>query len=247
MRLVDEQVVCLRKTSDNWCYFDEQSGIVRIPKREVFNMIPEGYVGYATDLRVFPQQRTKLHHAHASRWATYTAIIQLFIESKHDWLLLIEEDVQLSTSDIVRIESTAKPNTLTILHEHAWLMDKTIAKIIVRNLRLYYAPIDAMLNDLEKLDLIKIDRLNNLSTIKKSYILLHYIGPLIVSILMCIGIYLMLNPPDCLVRAKEFISSAKVAAAKEAFGSGKWAGVSGLKDVIVAAQQAPLGLSMPTP
>ena len=236
MKLTEEKVVCLRKTSDNWCYFDEQSGVISLPKREIFNMIPNGHVGFATDLRVFPQAKKEIQFEHASRWATYTAVIQLFVESPHKWLLLLEEDVQLSQNDIKQIEAAAKENTLTILHDHAWLMDKTVAKIIVRNLRLYYAPIDAMLNDLKKLDLIQIEQNRILQSIKKSYILLHYLGPLIVSIVMCIGVYIMLNPPDCLRRAQEFISTAKVAAAKEAFTSGKWAGVGGFQNVVASAQ-----------
>lgn len=236
MRLTEESVVCLRRTADNWCYFDEQSGIIRLPKRQVFNMIPDGEIGQDMDFRVFPPARKPLHYPHASRWATYTAVIQLFVESKHDWLLLMEENVQLNAADIEKIEATAVPNTLVMLHENAWLMDKTIAKIIVRNLRLYYAPLDAMLNDLEKLKLININRINILGDIKKSYILLHYLGPLIVSFLLCIGVYLLLHPPDCLRRAQELISSAKVAATKEAFMSGKWTGMSGLKDVIVSPQ-----------
>jgi hypothetical protein len=87
----------------------------------------------------------------AARWATYTAIMQLFIDSTEDWLLLIEEGVALRQLPI-----NPPASGLTILGHGIMLLDRISAKIIVRNLSLYYAPIHVMLKDLETLRLLNL-------------------------------------------------------------------------------------------
>jgi hypothetical protein len=209
MNLQREFVACIRKTADGWAAFEEQPTIGSLPKRHEFSMIPSETVGLTMDSRVFISIRNPDAAAEAARWATYTAIMGLFIQSKEDWLLIVEEGAVLNLAKLPE-----KPaNGLTILGPGAILVDRITARTVVRHLRLYYAPLPEMLEDLKTLKLLDLTHTPIFAEQKPSY---HHYGPLILSAAVAIAVGLLICPPNCRLWSKQRIGSAEVLTPKEA-------------------------------
>lgn len=240
MNLQDEFVVCIRRSADNWAKFDEQQTIASLPKRVVFSMIPEEAMGFTFDSRIYVGIRKP--SLEAARWASYTAIMELFIRSKHNWLLIIEEGAEIG--DLGLIPKDPKPG-LTRLGSGVQLLDKIAAKVIVRNLRLYYDTLDNMVNDLKTLRLLDIQEQPVFKKQGSSFIDCY--GPLIISILLILVTGLLFCPPYLFARAQELIRTTEVAAAEEASVGGKGTGMSRLQDMVTLANQAGLLLGDPPP
>jgi len=240
MNLQDELVVCIRRSADDWSKFDEQQTIASLPKRMVFSMIPEEAMGFTFDSRIYVGIRKPSQEA--ARWASYTAIMELFIRSKHNWLLIIEEGTEIG--DLSLIPKDPKPG-LTRLGPGVQLLDKIAAKVIVRNLRLYYDTLDKMVDDLKTLRLLEIQEQPVFKKQGSSFI--DRYGPLIISILLVLVTGLLFCPPYLFARAKELIRTTEVAAAEEAVVSGEGTGMSRLKDMVTLANQAGLLLGDPPP
>ena len=189
MNFQNQYVACIRKTADGWAAFEEQPVIRALPKRHDFSMVPKSSIGLTMDSRVYIGIRRSSEDA--ARWATYTAIMQIFLDSTEDWLLLIEEGVAVH-----RLPFKQPAAGLTILGHGVLLLDRITAKIIVRNLRLYYAPIDVMLKDLETLRLLNLTEDPIYQPQPPS---LYQYTPLILSVAAAA---LLLCPPNRLFRSK---------------------------------------------
>ena len=212
MNLQGEFVACIRKTADGWAAFEEQPAICSLPKRHEFSMIPQETVGLTMDSRVFIGVRKPTMEA--AKWATYTAIMALFVESKEDWLFIVEEGTAL---DLAKLP--AKPaNGLTFLGPGAVLLDRIAARTIVRHLRLYYAPLPEMLDDLKTLKILDISHTPIFTQQKPSY---HHYGPLILSVAVAFAVGLLICPPNCRFWSKQRIGSAEVLTPKETLVGGE--------------------------
>jgi hypothetical protein len=209
MNLQGEFVACIRKTAEGWAAFEEQPAVRSLPKRHEFSMIPPETVGLTMDSRVFIGIRKPEAAAEAARWATYTAIMGLFIQSKEDWLLIVEEGTAL---DLAKLPERPA-NGLTFLGPGAILLDRIAARTIVRHLRLYYAPLPDMLEDLKTLRILDLTDTPIFTQQKPSY---HHYGPLILSAAVAIAVGLLICPPNCRLWPKQRVSSAEVLTPKEA-------------------------------
>lgn len=207
MNLHREYVACIRKTAEGWVAFEEQPAISSLPKRHEFSMIRSDTIGLTMDSRVFIGVRKP--DAGAARWATYTAIMGLFIESAKDWLLILEEGTAFDATKLPKTPA----NGLTILGPGAMLLDRIAARTVVRHLRLYYAPLPEMLDDLKTLKILEVTHTPILTQQKPSY--LHY-GPLVLSAAVAVAVGLLICPPNCRLWPKQRIGSAEVLTPKEA-------------------------------
>jgi len=217
MKLRDQAVVCIRKNIENWDYFDNQSGIKMLPKREMYNQIPAGNLGHSFDNSVIPTLRNSNSHESAAQWATHTAIIQLFLDnSKADWLCVIEGDVELSQYDIEKIEADIRPG-LTLLSAKfgAYIVDRKSAEVLTKNLLVYYAPLEQMFRDLGELQLLELSESKLLKKMDTRYNLFLDFLPLILTIFLCILLFILFYPPDSLFGTKNTIGLAKMFTAKE--------------------------------
>jgi hypothetical protein len=217
MKLRDQSVVCVRKNIENWDYFDNQSGIKMLPKREMYNQIPAGNIGHSFDNSVIPTLRNSESYESAAQWATHTAIIQLFLDnSKADWLCVIEGHVELSQYDIEKIEADIRPG-LTLLSEKfgAYIVDRKSAEVLTKNLLVYYAPLEQMFRDLGELQLLELTESKLLKNMDTRYNLFLDFLPLILTIFLCILLFILFYPPDSLFGTKNAISLAKMFTAKE--------------------------------
>jgi len=218
MKLRDQSVVCVRKDMENWDYFDNQSGIKMLPKREMYNQIPAGNIGYSFDNSVIPTLRNVQSYDSAAQWATHTAIIQLFLEnSKAEWLCVIEGHVELNQHDIEKIEADIRPG-LTLLSEKfgAYIVDRKSAEIITKNLLVYYAPLEQMFRDLGELQLLEVNVSKFLKKMDTRYNLFLDFLPLILTIFLCILLFILFYPPDSLFSTKNAVGFAKMFTSKEA-------------------------------
>jgi len=219
MKLRDQSVVCIRKTIENWDYFDQQSGVKLLPKREMYNQIQSGKIGYSFDNSVIPTLRNSESYDAAAQWATHTAIIQLFLDnSTADWLFVIEDGNELSDYDVEKIEANIQPG-LTLLSEKfgAYIVDRKSAEVLTKNLLVYYAPLETMFNDLYKLKLLELNTQKILKKMDTRYNLFLDFLPLILTIFLCIMLFILFYPPDSLFRTKNIVSLSKMLTPKEAF------------------------------
>ena len=221
MNLHQEYVACIRKTADGWAAFEEQPAICSLPKRHEFSMIRPDTIGLTMDSRVFiglrkPEAATAAAAtaAAAARWATYTAIMALFIQSKENWLLIVEEGTAL---DLAKLPERPA-NGLTILGPGAVLLDRIAARTIVRHLRLYYAPLPEMLDDLNTLKILDVSHSPIFTQQKPSY---HHYGPVILSAAVAVTVGLLICPPNSCLWPKQRVGSTEVLTPKEALVGGE--------------------------
>jgi len=200
MNLQRESVVVIKRPLID---AEEPTGILDLPKRKTYVQVPQPF---EFDPRAVANQRTSPEFP---RWITHMAIIQLFAQqNKYNWLFLIENDVDLRSEDLPRIE--AKPG-LSIYSAGAYLLDKPTAKIIVEQCRLFYKPIQQQFADLEKLNLITIHRPFQLPLIR-TIPFYDYIP----FILLILAALLLLYPLYRPVKSEQLICLAEVLTAKEA-------------------------------
>uniref|UniRef100_A0A6C0DVV6 Uncharacterized protein n=1 Tax=viral metagenome TaxID=1070528 RepID=A0A6C0DVV6_9ZZZZ len=208
MNLQNEFVACIRKTADGWSDFEQT--VRTLPKHRVYSLIPT--VGTTMDSRVFAGVRRPSEEA--ARWATYTAIMALFTASTHDWLLILEED---SSIDLTKIPETPA-NGVTILGPGAVLLDRISARAIIRNLRMFYAPLNVMLQDLKTLQVFDVTILD-LSVKRPTN--LHVYGPLLLGSIAAVTVGLLICPPNSRFWSKQLVGATEVLAPKEALIGGK--------------------------
>lgn len=200
MNLQRESVVVIKRPHIT---AEEPTGVLDLPKRATYVEVPQPY---EFDPRAIASQRTSPEFP---RWITHMAVIELFAQqTKHDWLLLLENNVDLRTEDLTRIE--AKPG-LSLFNEGAYLIDRPTAKTIVEHSRMFYAPIHQVFADLEKLNLITIHRPFQLPLIHPLWFY-DYIP----FILCLIASLLLLYPLYCSIHSEQFVGFAEVLTAKEA-------------------------------
>lgn len=202
MNLQNEFVACIRKTAEGWSDFE--STLRTLPKHRVYSMISA--VGTVMDERVFIGVRRPSKEA--ARWATYTAIMALFTASTHNWLLILEED---SSIDLAKIPKTPE-NGVTILGPGAILVDRISARAIVRNLRLFYAPLDTMLQDLKTLQVFDITVMD---IRRKPQTKLHVYGPLLLGSALAVTVGLLICPPNSRFWSKQLVSATEMLTPKE--------------------------------
>jgi hypothetical protein len=183
----------------------------------MYNQIPAGNVGHSFDYSVIPTLRNSESYESAAQWATHTAIIQLFLDnSKAEWLFVIEGHVELSQYDIEKIEADIRPG-LTMLSENfgAYIVDRKSAEVLTKNLLVYYAPLDQMFRDLAEIQLLELTDSRFLKKIDTRYKLFLDFLPLILTIFLCILLFILFYPPDSLFGTKNVIGLAKMFTTKE--------------------------------
>jgi len=200
MNLQRESVVVIKRPHIT---AEEPTGILDLPKRETYVQVPQPF---EFDPRAIASQRTSPEFP---RWITHMAVIELFsIQTKDEYLFVIENDVDLRTEDLPRIE--AKPG-LTLYGAGAYLLDKPTAKIIVDQCRLFYTPIHKQFADLEKLNLITIHKPFQLPLIQTNWFYMY-----IPFILLALAALLLLYPLYCSLQSKQLVRLAEVLTPKEA-------------------------------
>ena len=200
MNLQRESVVVIKRPLID---AEEPTGVLDLPKRETYVQVPQPL---EFDPRAIASQRTSPEFP---RWITHMAVIELFsIQTKHEYLFVIENDVDLRTEDLPRIE--AKPG-LSVYNDGAYLLDKSTAKIIVEQCRLFYTPIHQQFADLEKLNLIAIHRPFRLPLIQTYWFYMY-----IPFILLALAALLLLYPLYRPVKSEQLVRLAEVLTPKEA-------------------------------
>jgi hypothetical protein len=210
MRIIDNTVICIRSTSDQHDYFEQQSGIKEFPKREMFTMIPEDLFTSFNEPRIIPELRGK-NLKSVARWTTHTAIIETFLKNTNkEWLFVIEDVVEFSEHHIKLIESLVKPGFNKLeTNAAAYIIDRETATQITKNAQIYYAPFESYINDLSTLGLIQIH--NNQLLKVQSYPFLYNYFPLLF-IVFCIILYI---GPLYRICAEYLVRFTKMFGAKE--------------------------------
>jgi hypothetical protein len=162
MILQNEHIVFIRNTAESWDMFENQDGIVALPKYESIMMISKQNIGNKTDIRVASHLRYDKHKIDAARWATHLGILHSFMKSNKNYLFVCEDDRVLNESDIKSIEDFGRKGGLQLLacdskKSKAYVIDKSTAKIITENTYLFYTDLDNILEDIKKLSLIHIE------------------------------------------------------------------------------------------
>ena len=220
MKIQEQQVVIIKNNINTFEAFEQQSGIMALPKREVFSMIEPGRVGGRFDTRVSPDKRNAANYLAASRWATHSALMGLFIKSDYEWLLIIEDSCAVPHTLLETIESSVKPG-LNIYSDTAtiYVVDRLTAKSIVKNISMFYAPYETMLDDMEKLKLIEVHK-TPIATKFNTYTQFISYLPLLFGLLLALLLFFMLCPYDRFF-TKNGISLTKMFGTEEAAVSGK--------------------------
>jgi hypothetical protein len=185
----------------------------------MYNQIQSGNIGYSFDNSVAPTLRKSQYYDAAAQWATHTAIIQLFLDnSKADWLFVIESDNELSEHDIEKIQTNIQPG-LTLLSESfgAYIVDRKSAEVLTKNLLVYYAPLETMLYDLSKLKLLELNTQKFIKKMDTRYNLFLDFLPLILTVFLCILLFILYYPPNSLFGTKNIIGLSKMLTSKETF------------------------------
>jgi hypothetical protein len=129
---------------------DESAGFLDLPNREFYTTVRNNN---QFDIRGLPALRQT---AELNRWLTQMMIMADFIDSNHQHLLVIETTVNLQSRHVEQIEKTATAG-INLYSDDAsvYLIDKATAEILLKNNRIFYAPLSQVLLDLQKLALIK--------------------------------------------------------------------------------------------
>lgn len=190
MRLIDNTVICIRSTTEQYDYFEQQSGIKVFPKREMFTVVNEELLNGFNEPRIIPELRQKNLDS-VAQWVTHTAIMETFLKTTtKPWLYIIEDKVEFSEHSIQLIEASVKPGFNKLESQSsAYIVDRETAKIITRNAQIYYAPYDTYITDLAKLGLIQLHE--NIVLKKLSYPFLYDYFPVVVIFLL---VFLYISP-----------------------------------------------------
>lgn len=224
MILQNEKIVFIRNNVESWDVFENQDGIVALPKYESIMNICKNTIGNKTDIRVATHLRYDKHKIDAARWATHVGILHRFLKSDKNYLFVCEDDRILNESDIKSIEEFGAKGGLQLLacdskKSKAYIVDKPTSKIITEHTYLFYTDLDNILEDIKKLNLIHVEY-NSLikKRVEFNSVLINLL--FIFNILLFgLGIFYMLYPFNGF-RAKNLISLTKMFTAKEAIVSG---------------------------
>ena len=250
MKLQNEMIVFIRKDAESWANFELQDGVQALPKYDLCIMIPEGKVGSVTDYRVLPSLRQEKFHKDASRWATHYAILTKFLQSQKTTLFVCEDELELFESYITQIETAAKGGiqllSATETPSQAYIIDRDTAKIIQENAYTFYANLDVILNDLQKLKLIQTTQLPILKKLQSPSQTLLNLGFFALLFLAFVGLFLMLCPLNSFI-TKDSVSLSEVLAPEETIVGTQGAGVSSLQNSVVPVNKHSLFLCLFTP
>ena len=151
MNLQREKIVIIKQG-----HYEEPTGVLDLPKRDTYLMVPPVHDAHMDD-RAVPAARQS---SEFPRWITHTAILELFLrESKHDWLLVLEDHINFETTHIQKLQSVAQKGVYLLDAEAgAYLIDKPTAKIVLEQNRVFYASIGKVFDDLHELHLIEFSK-----------------------------------------------------------------------------------------
>lgn len=220
MNLQRESVVLIKNRQTPQ---DESAGVIDLPKRTTYVCLPEPT---EFDHRAVPEFKDAPGRG---RWITHLAIIELFLLSTKKWLFIIEDDVNLESDDIKRIEEEAKQGLVLLSSDaSAYLMDKPTAKTIIEQNRLFYGPLSQVFQDLKQLGLISLSQPFLLEKIKPNRLWLY--SPLILTTTAAL---LILFGPAYRFFTQNSITLTEVLTAKESGIGGQGAGMSTHQDNVV--------------
>lgn len=250
MKLQNEMIVFIRKDAESWTKFEVQDGVQALPKYEMYIMISDGKVGSVTDYRVLPSLRQEKYYKEISRWATHYAILTKFLQSQKTTLFVCEDDLELSESHIAQIETATKGGVHllagTETPSQAYIIDRETAKIIQANAYTFYANLDVILNDLQKLKLIQTTQLPILKKLQAPSQTLLDFGFFALLVFAFIGYFFMLCPLNSFI-TKDCISLGEVLATEETIVGAQGAGVSSLQNSMGPVDKRSLFLCLLTP
>ena len=156
MFLNKETVICIKSNppSETWDYFNDKTEIINLPKRENVLAYPIGTLSSKFDYMVEPSCRTVAHQHEIAKWATHMSIIGNFLGGKTNWLFVIEDNINLTDLTLV-VDSPG----LSLFDRKAgcYLMDRTTAKAVLDNSKIYYTPLEQVFQELTQLKIININ------------------------------------------------------------------------------------------
>ena len=195
---------------------DESAGVQDLPKRTIYVCLPEPT---EFDHRAVPEFKDAPGRG---RWITHLAIIELFLMSTANWLFVIEDDVNLESEDIKRIEDEATQGLILLTNDaSAYVLDKPTARTIIDQNRLFYGPLSQVFQDLKQLGLIELKSPFLLEKIKPNR-LWQYL-PLVLS---AISAFFILLGPAYRFFTQGRITLTEVLGAEESAIGGQGTGMS---------------------
>jgi len=206
----DVEVFCVKTNDETWDSFNEHTVIKDFPKRIDIQLFKEGLLGTQFDTNVEPSKRNPKFYKDISRWATHLLCIAKFIkESNKAHLFVVESDLNIENihtkTGLILFDGSAKSYT----------MDRKTAQVILDNSLIYYTPFPQLLEDLERLNLIKIEKAPYFKKLQTfSYI------PILLFILFIIFFILLIFYPFYSPYAKSLIGLAEMLTAKIPMVSG---------------------------
>jgi hypothetical protein len=198
---LDLEVICIKTNDESWDTFNENTVIKGFPKRIDIHLFKEGLLGTRFDTNVEPSKRYPKFYKDISRWATHLFCIGKFVkESEKQYLFVCEsdlnvEEIQVANKTVVSYDERAR----------AYSIDRETARVIIENSLIYYTPFPKLLEDLEKLNLIKIEKTPYFNKIQTfSYI------PVVLFVLFLIFFILLIFYPFYIPYTKRLIGLAEV-------------------------------------
>ena len=142
--------------------------------------------------------------------------------STANWLFVIEDDVNLESEDIKRIEDEATQGLILLTNDaSAYVLDKPTARTIIEQNRLFYGPLSQVFQDLKQLGLISLSQPFLLEKIKPNRLWLY--SPLILTTAAAL---LILFGPAYRFFTQNSITLTEVLTAKESAIGGQGTGMS---------------------
>jgi hypothetical protein len=199
---LDLEVICIKTNDESWDTFNENTVIKGFPKRIDIHLFKEGLLGTRFDTNVEPSKRYPKFYKDISRWATHLFCIGKFVkESEKQYLFVSESD--LNVEDIQNMDKTGL--MLFDASAKSYSMDKETATIILDNSLIYYTPFPQLLEDLEKLNLINVEKTQHFNKIQT----FNYM-PILLFFLFLLFFVLLIFYPFYSPYAKRLIGLTKV-------------------------------------
>ena len=205
MIIQDQTVICIKTNDEAYDIFNDNYYVKELPKRQIIPLFKEGLLGHIFDTNVAPEFRKPEYYKSISSWATHMMAISKYVnEEKNDWLLVIENQV-----DLGNINEPKKGITLLAPNSSAYIVDRETATKIVENSVIYYDSFLNMLQDMKNLDLINLNEDIVFTEIKEN--LFYKYLPFILLLLFAF----MLFGPLYSIFSKSFIGLTKMSGTEE--------------------------------
>lgn len=158
MNLANEKVVFIRNSPASWDRFISLDLIKVLPNHE--RVDKTAIICSPTDVRISPEFRKPKYVESATHWFINLQIIYKFVQSVKQYLFVCDDSIHLDDSMIKKIASLNIKGLTLLADTKAYIINRETARIIVTNSYIYYNDLYSVLQDLKKLNLIRLESMS---------------------------------------------------------------------------------------